>query len=181
MSRTTIGTRKSAVAFLCPHTQAGEDARIVADTGGVLAEGHIARIVVAVLDAPMGADGIGASACRDGSGGQIIGGGGGHVPQAGFAVALVCGPCHHDDGGDEVLPFGSGDRRGSVEDGNGAGFAAIVAFVLARLGAGWFGRGRGGFHFFAQSGLVVFQLNDEMGFGLDSGLKSFFDSAWRRA
>ena len=129
----------------------------------------------------MSADGIGGKAGRDGFGGQIIGGGGNHAPQAGFAVALVGGPCHHDDGGDEILPFGSGDGWGSIEDGDGAGFAAIVAFVLARLDAGRFGGGRGGFHFFAQSGLVVFQLNDEMGFGLDSGLKSFFDSAWRRA
>jgi len=149
----------------------------VPDTGGVFAESNVARIVVAVLDAPMGTDGIGAEAGRDGFGGQIIGGGGGGIPQAGFAVALVGGPCHHDDGGDEAQPFGSGDRWGSVEDGDGADFAAIVAFVLARLGADGFGRGGGGFHFFAQSGLVVFQLNDEMGFGLDSSLKSFFDSA----
>jgi hypothetical protein len=55
-----------------------------------------------------------------------------------------------------------------------------VAFVLARLDAGRFGRGCGGFYFSAQRGLVVFQLNDEMGFGLDGSFKCFFDSAWRQ-
>lgn len=53
--------------------QQGKDPGVMADAAGILTQGDIPNIVKTVLDAPMGADGVGGVGRRSGCGGQVIG------------------------------------------------------------------------------------------------------------
>src|SRR5918993_2356479 len=66
--------------------QAGEDAGLAPDAAGVLAERAVADVVVAVLDAPMAADGRGASPCIERYLAGVVGDLAPLPPQAGAGV-----------------------------------------------------------------------------------------------
>jgi len=55
-------------------TQQGEETRVATDAAGILAQGDIPDVVEAVLDAPVGTDGLGGVSRRQGYGGRVIGG-----------------------------------------------------------------------------------------------------------
>jgi len=86
-----------------------------------------------------------------------------------------------DDRGDEVFPFASGNGVARIENGDGAGFTAVMSAVRGRRGVEGLFRGGDALRLFMQGRLVVLDLNDEMSFRFLGGFESFFDSAWRRA
>ena len=85
-----------------------------------------------------------------------------------------------DDGDDMRFPFGPGDRGLRVEHRNGAGFVTVAPFpvhaLCARQGLGG---GADGFGLLTEDGLVVLELDDQMGVGDGGGFESFFGNAWR--
>ena len=90
-------------------------------------------------------------------------------------------PFDPDEGCDMGLPFRSLDGRLGVEHRHSAGFVAIALLgVDALRGRQRLGDGAGGLDILAERGLIVLDLDDQMGFGGGGGLESFFGNAWRR-
>jgi hypothetical protein len=122
----------------------------------------------------MGADGAGGA----GSVGQLVGdiesGLAGMAQQPGLAVAGEHVALDADDGGDVIVPVGSGKFVGGIEDRDGAGFVAVAAGIVA-LGAP--ARGCGGadrLDLSVQGRLVVLDLDDQGNVGFRGDFEVFF-------
>jgi hypothetical protein len=79
-----------------------------------------------------------------------------------------------EDGGDVIVPVGSGKPVGGMEDGDGAAFVAVAAGVVAMGGAE---RGCGGgnvLDLLVQGRLVVLDLDDQGDAGFGGDLEMFF-------
>ena len=113
----------------------GEDAGVLTNTRGVLAQGDVADMVRAILYAPMAANGDGGRFCVDGSIGQIE-----RDLVRGFEPSVrrlkrIHRPLDRDDGGDVGFPFGVRHRGRGVEHADDPRFMAIAAFAVDRLRA----------------------------------------------
>ena len=80
------------------------------------------------------------------------------------------------------LPLGPGDRRSGIEHRDGAGLVTVAFFAVDRLHTGKrLCVVANSLDLTAQSRLVVFQLNDQMGLRFGGGFECFFGNAWHRA
>ena len=86
--------------------QPGDDAGLAPDAAGVLAERAVADVVVAVLDAPMAADGRSASPCIERYLAGVVGDLAPLPPQAGAGVPAQAAAGDARDAGDEGPPVG---------------------------------------------------------------------------
>jgi hypothetical protein len=94
--------------------------------------------------------------------------------QPGLAVAGEHVALDTDDGGDVIVPVGSGKLVGGIEDRDGAGFVAVAAGI-ATMGAP--ARGCGGadcLDLSVQGRLVVLDLNDQGNVGFCGDFEMFF-------
>ena len=155
--------------------QSGENARIFSDSRGVLAEGHIARVVGCVLDSPMLANGGCGGFGVERATGQIERGLETWFPASCCGLEVEDRALDPDDGGHVRLPFRSGDRRRGFERGDGAGFVAVTpvlvdaAFARQRLGDR-----ADGLDLAIEGRLIVLDLDNQMGVGGGGGLECFF-------
>lgn len=154
--------------------QAGENARVGADTRAVLAHGDIAVVVGGGLDSPVGADGAGGASGDDRRVRDVEGGVCGVAQQPGLGVAGEDIALDPDDGGEVGMPIGVGQFVGGIEDGDGAAFVAVAALVAA-VGRLERRRGRGDLlDLLAQGWLVVLDLDDRSDVGFCGDLEVFF-------
>jgi hypothetical protein len=105
----------------------------------------------------------------------------GMAQQPGFAVAGEHFALDADDGGDVIVPVGSGKPVGGIEGRDGAAFVSVAAGILA---VGTCERGCGGGNFLdlpVQGRLVVLDLDDQGEAGVRRDLEIFFDSEGYRA
>jgi hypothetical protein len=101
--------------------------------------------------------------------------------QSGCGVAGEDIALDPDDGRDLAMPVGVGQLVGGIEDGDGAAFVAVAAFVAAVSRAERC-RGRGDLPaLLVQGWLVVLELDDQGDVGLGRDLEMFFGSAAHRA
>ena len=155
--------------------QSGENSGVLADAGGILAERDIARVMRFVLDMPVLADGGGGQLGVDRLIGQIERGLGRAFPQARRGLERVDHALDLNDGDDETGPFRFRDGGIGVENPDGSGLVAIASLFVDCLDDGeGLGRAARAFDFFAQRGLVVFDLDDQMRFRGGCGLEGFF-------
>jgi hypothetical protein len=94
--------------------------------------------------------------------------------QPGSAVAGEHLAVDAEDGGDVIVPVGSGKPVGGMEDGDGAAFVAVAAGIAA---VGTCERGCGGGDFLdlpVQGRLVVLDLDDQGDAGFRGDLEMFF-------
>ena len=109
--------------------QSGDDARVGADAGWLLGGGDVPDMVRGVLDAPMGAGGIGRDRGGERCVGDVEGGFVRQPEQPGFGIPGRDGGLDLNDCGDIGMPVGAGERAGRVEDGDGVDFVPIAAAV----------------------------------------------------
>jgi hypothetical protein len=121
------------------------------------------------------ADGRGGGRGGEGGVGDVEGGFGSVVEQAGGGAAGEHAALDLDDGGDVRLPVEVGQFAGGIKDGDGAAFIAIAPLVVMAVGAivrrAGGGDALGGL---AQGRLVVLELDDQAEAGLGGDLEVFF-------
>jgi len=83
-----------------------------------------------ILDLPVRADSLGGAGGGDRRVRDVEGRLGGVAQQPGLGVAGVDIALDPDDGGDMRVPVGVGQTVGGIEDGDGAAFVAVAAFVV---------------------------------------------------
>jgi hypothetical protein len=160
--------------------QAGEHAGVGADARTVLAQGDIAAVVGGVLNPPMRADGLGGAGGSHRRVRDVEGRFAGMAQQPGFGVAGVDVALDPDDGGDMRMPVGVGQCVCGLENGDGAAFVAVAAFVMAVGGPERRRGGRDLLDPLMQGRLVVLDADDQGDAGLCGSLERFFGSAGRR-
>ena len=149
------------------------------DAAGILAECVVADVVVAVLDAPMAANGHGAGPRIERDLAGIVGHLAPWPPQAGTRVAAqgAAGDAH--DAGDEGLPIGIEPRGG--EDFDAAMLLATMRVAVDRgevIGRGLDGTQAG--QALKQAWLVVLHPHQQRVAARRGEGESFFDSVARR-
>ena len=160
----------------------GHDAWVVADAAAILVAGNVADMVVAVFDAPMAPNDVGPCAgAQSVGGGDVIGDLAALIPQAGGRTTQPGVAGDADDGLDEGGPLGLGQGLADRKDLDGAMLLPGPAFGLRRGGVGGGVPGGKGADSVRQSGLVVFQLDQQMVACGQGGGKGFFGRAWRQA
>src|SRR3954452_6068955 len=100
--------------------EAGEETRIAANAGAILAHGDVAGVVRGVLDPPVVSDGGGGTNGWDRGGGEVEGDLGGAMPETGFGAAGEDVALDADHGTDEGRPLGVGEGLRGIEDGDAA-------------------------------------------------------------
>ncbi len=158
----------------------GHDAGVVADSASVLVAGHVADVVVAVLDSPMAADGGGPCGRREPGGrGDVVGDLTAFGPHAGGCGAEQGAACDAEDGFDEGLPLGFGEGVASGEDLDGAVLLARAPLAAIEDGLGGVGVCRQGADGLKQGGLVLLDLDQQVVARGPRRLECFFGRAWR--
>jgi len=94
--------------------------------------------------------------------------------QPGLAVAGEHVALDADDGGDVIVPVGSGKLVGGIEDRDGAGFVAVAAGIVALGAPVWVCGGGDSLDLSVQGRLVVFHLDDEVDAGFRGDFEMFF-------
>ena len=162
-------------------TGSSHDPWVVADAATILVAGNVADIMVAVLDAPMAADGRPPSGGREaGGGGEVVGDLAAFVPQAGGGGSEQGVAGDPDNGLDEGMPLGCGQGFADGKDFDGAILLAGTAGVACECGLGGAGVVGNDADGFKQFGLVGLQLDEEMVARFAGDLEGFFDSAWHQ-
>jgi hypothetical protein len=160
--------------------QAGEDAGLAPDAAGVLAERAVAHVVVAVLDAPVAADGCGAGLGIEGDLAGVAGDLPALRPQAGAGVTAQAEPGDAHDAGDERPPVGIEALAGGEDLDPAVLLAAVGAAVEAveaiNRGPG-LARGEQGV---TQARLVVLDPYQQRAAGRGRAGERFFGSAGHR-
>jgi hypothetical protein len=111
--------------------------------------------------APVSADGVGGDFGGERSVGQIVGGLGGMAEGSGRGAEGEDVALDPDDGFDVIFPAGIGEPVAWLEDRDGAAFDAVAPLVVA-AGCAEQGGGRANIlRVRKQSGLVVFDLDDQ--------------------
>jgi hypothetical protein len=126
--------RASAVGFENVEGKAaetGEETRIAANAGAILAHGDVAGVVRGVLNLPVVSDGGGGANSGDRGGGEIEGGLGGALPEPGFGAAGEDVALDADHGTDEGRPLGAGEGSGGIEDGDAALLLPVTPAIAA--------------------------------------------------
>ena len=119
-------------------TDAGEDAGVFSNAGGIFSHGDITDVMGAIFNAPMRADGVGCDSCRERLGGDVIGGLVGlRFPQTGFRAAVYPLTGHPDHAVQQVLPGGIEDLGPEGEDLDRADFLT-TAMAIAGIECGSF-------------------------------------------
>ncbi len=127
-----------------------------------------------VLDAPMPSDGCCRPLCRQWRVGGVECGLAGAAEQACGGIAGVDLTLDADERGDVILPAGVGQPGGGIEDGDGAAFVAVAAFVAADGRTEWRG-GLGDRRAVLEQGRLVFlDLDDQPDLGRGCGGEVFF-------
>ena len=140
----------------------------------ILEERHVSDVVVAILDSPMSADGVGSLGGRERRLDGVVGDFLRRFPGAGSGVLAPSEAGDPDDGGDQALPFGV-DVTGRVEGFDRAMLLASMAgWVVGREGVGRRGRGADCRRPVEQGRLVGFDLGDQGVSRILGGLKGFF-------
>ena len=159
--------------------QAGEDAGLAPDAAGVLAERAVAHMMVAVLDAPMAANGRGAGLGIERDLSSMVGILAPLPPQAGGGVAAQAAPGDPRNAGDEGLPVGIEPVGG--EDLDAAMLLATMGVTVD--GVEMIGRrldGARASQALKQAWLVVLDPYQQRVAGRGRGAEGFFGSAGRR-
>ena len=159
--------------------QAGEDAGLAPDAAGVLAERAVAHMMVAVLDAPMAANGRGAGLGIERDLASMVGNLAPLPPQAGAGVAAQAAPGDPRNAGDEGLPVGIEPVGG--EDLDAAMLLATMGVTVD--GVEMIGRrldGARASQALKQAWLVVLDPYQQRVAGRGRGEEGFFGSAGRR-
>jgi hypothetical protein len=105
----------------CKASGTGYDSWVISDPALVLVEGHVANMMVAVLNAPMRPDGGGPNSCWEIFGGRDVEGDLPALsPQARHGRTQQGAPGDADDGLDATMPLGCGQGIACGKDFDGA-------------------------------------------------------------
>ena len=177
-----VFVRPGAKQIVCEGAQARGNVGVLADARRVLGEGCVAHVMAAVLDAPVPADPRVPLLWRKSRRrGDPEDGLATARPKSGRGIAPKDRALQAQHGFDELLPRRARKPRLSVKGFQLSRLEAIAAFGLAPRAVARLASRRSERELSAQARLVVLHLREQMISGRDDALKSFFDSARRRA
>ena len=170
-----VFVRLGAEQIVGEGAQARDDVGVLADARSVLGEGHVAHVMTAVLNAPVGADPFVPAIRRRAKGRRN--------PEDGLArslakssrrIALIDSALQPKHGLDQFFPRRMAEPRLGWECGQLARFPAIAARGLAFRGPARLTARRSKFKLAAQARLIVLDLGQQMIARGDHAREHFF-------